>query len=155
MFHRRSFFALALALVATLTLGAAPVRAQGCQSGSSIGEISLPGGGLPGVIRGELIIGQTGPTVFLLDGTLSELTPTPLGNRHGIIDGVLSDGTGTVQYLVRGRWFADGLGQGFFRCVVLELGPNGQRVGRIGGSFPPPPGPLGGSGWQGVWIICP
>jgi hypothetical protein len=155
VFHRRAFFALALALVAALTLGTAPARAQGCQGGTSIGELILPGGGSLGVIRGELIIGQTGPTVFLFDGTLTELNPTPLGNRRGIIDGVLSDGTGTVQYLVRGRWFADGLGQGFFRCVVLELGPGGKRVGRIGGNFPPPPGPLGSSGCEGLWILCP
>jgi hypothetical protein len=38
--------------------------------------------------------------------------------------------------------------------VVFELGPNGKRVGRVGGKFPPPPGPLAFSPYEGAWLIC-
>ena len=152
MIMRRLLSVLGLAVLGTF---AAPAAAQNCIGGVSEGQIVLPGGGLAGTVNGALIIGHTGPTVFLFHGTLSELPPTSLGERRGVIDGLLFDGSNVPRYQVRGRWFASGFGQGFFRCIVFELGPNGNRVGRIGGQFPPPPGPLAFSPYKGNWVICP
>jgi hypothetical protein len=141
-------------LVALLLALCAPrATAQTCASGVTLGTITLPPPGAVGSIEGQLILGHTGPTVYKLMGALKATHSTPAGAHAGVIEGVLFDAN-APSHLVRGRWFADAQGQGYFRCIVFELGPAGARVGRIGGKFPPPPGPLASSPFQGMWLVC-
>jgi hypothetical protein len=150
MLQARLFGILGALLVA---LCAPRAAAQTCIGGVTLGQITLPGPAALGSLEGQLIIGHTGPTLYKLSATVMELSPNPAGLRTGTIDGILFDAN-AASFLVRGRWFADALGQGYFRCVVLELGPGGKRVGRVGGKFPPPPGPLASSPFDGAWSIC-
>ena len=153
MLNRRTLLALGLLLVTAF--GTAPAVAQNCNGGVTFGQINLPNtAGIAGSIQGQLIIGHTGPTIYAFQGTLTELPPTAVGNRRGIIDGMLFDSAATPKFLVRGRWFADARGNGFFRCIIFTLTTVPQRVGRIGGQFPASVGPNAPASYLGNWVVC-